>query len=53
MFGIGHWELIIAAAVILLLFGPSQLPKIGRTIGQTLKETKKALWSISGDDENV
>jgi len=39
MFGaIGMTEILIIFAVLLLLFGPSQLPKLGRSLGQTIKE---------------
>lgn len=34
----GMQELAIILGICLLLFGPSQLPKLGRSIGQTLKE---------------
>ena len=37
-FGIGHWELIALALVALLLFGSSQLPRIGRQLGRGVRE---------------
>jgi len=43
MFGLGHWEILAIIAVILLLFGPSKLPALGRSIGEGIKNLKKGL----------
>lgn len=37
---IGPFQIAIICIVILLLFGPSQLPKIGKAMGDTIKELK-------------
>lgn len=37
MFGISGFELFIIAAVGLVIFGPDELPKIGRLIGKGLR----------------
>jgi sec-independent protein translocase protein TatA len=43
MFGsIGGPELLLVFVLALLLFGPRKLPEIGRTIGKTLAEFKRA-----------
>ena len=43
MFGsIGVPELILIFVVALLLFGPKQLPNIGRTLGRALGEFRRA-----------
>ena len=39
---IGTTELIVIAVVALLVFGPRKLPEIGRTIGRSLAEFKRA-----------
>ena len=39
---LGTTELIVIAAVALLVFGPRKLPEIGRTIGRSLAEFKRA-----------
>ena len=45
---IGTSELIL----ILVIFGPSKLPEIGKAIGTSIKEFKKSIGSISEDSEN-
>lgn len=35
---IGPMELAIIVGLILLIFGPKQLPKLARSLGQTVKE---------------
>jgi TatA/E family protein of Tat protein translocase len=43
MFGpLGVPELLFIFALALLIFGPRELPKIGRTIGKSLAELRKA-----------
>jgi len=46
MFGLGGGEIGILLLVILLLFGPSQLPKMARGLGEALREFKKAQREI-------
>ena len=38
---LGFPEIAIIVVVVLLLFGPSQLPKLGRSVGDTIKEFRK------------
>ncbi|MSZ30389.1 MAG: twin-arginine translocase TatA/TatE family subunit, partial [Actinobacteria bacterium] len=38
MFGLGAPELLIVLAVILVVFGGSQVPKLARNLGQAQKE---------------
>ncbi len=42
MFGIGMPELVIIFVIALLVFGPKELPKIGRTIGKAMAEFRRA-----------
>ena len=46
--GIGHWELLVIALVILVLFG-HRLPTVMRSLGRGLVEFKKGAAGI--DDE--
>ena len=42
MFG-GHWEILIIAGVILLLFGSTRLPGLMRSIGASANAFKEGL----------
>ena len=41
MFGLGVTELIIVLIIVVVLFGASRLPEIGRGIGEAIKNFKK------------
>ena len=42
MFGLGMQELMVILIIVLVLFGASRLPEIGKGIGQAIKNFKKA-----------
>ncbi len=42
MFGLGVQELVIILVIVLVLFGATRLPEIGKGIGQAIKNFKKA-----------
>ncbi len=42
MFGLGPTELVIILAIALIIFGPSKLPEIGKSIGKGINEFKNA-----------
>jgi sec-independent protein translocase protein TatA len=50
---LGAPELIIIALVILLLFGATRLPKLGKSMGQSIKGFKQGLNDDVSDDEIV
>ncbi|MCX5719547.1 MAG: twin-arginine translocase TatA/TatE family subunit, partial [Nitrospirae bacterium] len=41
MFGLGMQELIIILVIVIVLFGATRLPEIGKGIGQAIKNFKK------------
>ena len=43
IFGLGVPELLIILAVILLIFGPKNLPKLGSALGKTVKNLKEGM----------
>lgn len=49
MFGIGIPELIVIFIVALLVFGPQRLPELGRTLGRTLAELRRASEDLKRD----
>lgn len=42
MFGISGTELFVIVVFVLLIFGPDKLPGFGRTVGQIMREFKRA-----------
>ena len=46
MFGLlgpfGIWELLIILGIVLIIFGPGKLPKVGESLGQAIKGFRKA-----------
>ena len=47
MFGIGAGEFILILVVGLIVFGPSQLPSVGRSLGKAIREFRKAQAALS------
>ena len=48
MLGLGLPEIVIIFVVVLLVFGPSRLPGLGKGVGEALGGFKKAM---SGNDK--
>ena len=48
--GMGVPELVIILAVVLLIFGPKNLPKLGGAIGKTVKNLREGM---GGGDKNI
>ena len=49
---IGIPGLILILILVLIIFGPSKLPEIGRAFGSTLREFKKSTRELVTDDLN-
>ena len=43
MFDIGVPELLVILLIVLVLFGGDKLPKLGRSLGEAVKEVRKGL----------
>jgi sec-independent protein translocase protein TatA len=53
MFGsIGGGEILMILTLALLLFGPRRLPEIGKTLGRTLSEFRKATHDLKNSLEH-
>jgi sec-independent protein translocase protein TatA len=48
----GSTELFIVAAIVLVLFGGSQLPKLAKNLGSAQRELKKAMEEGKGDNDS-
>jgi len=51
VFGLGATELAVLFLIVLLIFGPSQIPKMAKGLGQAMREFRKAQREI-GDELN-
>lgn len=52
MFGLGPTELVIILALAIIIFGPSQLPKVARSLGESMRsfrEVKESTDNMKGD----
>jgi sec-independent protein translocase protein TatA len=47
---VGLGEALIIGGAVVLLFGASQLPKLARSLGEGLKEFKKAVREAKAED---
>lgn len=50
MFGLGTQELVIILVIVLILFGANRLPDLARSLGSSVKEFKKGVNDVKGDD---
>jgi len=46
MFGLGVTEVLVILVVAFLLFGPQQLPEVGRQVGRAVKGLKDATEDV-------
>ncbi|MGO1468406.1 MAG: Sec-independent protein translocase subunit TatA/TatB [Tissierella sp.] len=47
---IGIWELMLILGIVLVVFGPSKLPELGKTMGQAISSFRKG---VDGKDEST
>ena len=46
----GPWELALILVIVLVIFGPGKLPKVGESLGKAMQSFKKAK---EGDDDDI
>ncbi len=51
--GLGVPELIIILVVVLIIFGPKNLPKLGSALGKSVKSLREGLGSSKKKDQEV
>ena len=51
IFGMGPMELGIILLIVLVIFGPKNLPKIGSALGKTVKNVREGMEEGSSDSE--
>lgn len=42
-------EILVIAIVALVIFGPNKLPQMGRSVGQAIREFKKATQTLTDE----
>ena len=47
MFGLEPWHIVLLLAVVLVFFGPKRLPEIGKSVGETIREFRKATTDVA------
>lgn len=47
--GFNQFHLLAIVAIVLILFGPKNLPKLAQAVGQSVRELKKGLAGVNED----
>ena len=51
MFGLGLPELMVVLIIALVVFGPSKLPTVGKSLGEAIRGFKKSLEEDPPEDK--
>lgn len=46
MLGLGFWELLLVLLVALIVFGPSRLPEVARTMGKAVRAFQRGVREV-------
>jgi sec-independent protein translocase protein TatA len=49
MGNLGMTEILLIGIALLIFFGPSRLPQLGKSLGQGIQEFKKAAKDLTAD----
>jgi TatA/E family protein of Tat protein translocase len=50
---VGFWEILVVLVVALVLFGPSRLPEMGRSLGKAIREFRQATADLGTELSKV
>jgi len=50
---LGPFELILILCIALVVFGPSKLPQVGRSLGEAIQEFKKGTSQVKKDLNSI
>jgi sec-independent protein translocase protein TatA len=53
MFDIGFPELLLVMVIALIVFGPSKLPGLGKSLGEAIRGFKKAMTEEPADENKI
>jgi len=51
MFGLGLPEMLLILLILILIFGASRLPELGRGVGEGIRNFKRSLRDEPDDDD--
>jgi sec-independent protein translocase protein TatA len=51
MFGLGLPEMLLILVILILIFGASRLPELGRGVGEGIRQFKRSLRDDPADDD--
>jgi sec-independent protein translocase protein TatA len=50
---IGATELLLMLGIAFLIFGPAKLPQLGKSVGESIREFKKAFRAVREDEPDA
>lgn len=53
MLGIGYQEMVVLLVIVLIIFGPKNLPKLAKSMGSAIRDFKSGLSGVEKDIEDA